>query len=257
MNQIVQLVNKFLFPAILTISGFLIILFSSPLAGKQNMLWLLGGVLIFAIGIFSILLLRDKVKGSIQKVMVFVLIPMALVTAYLAYRSIQEPIEFNREKKVRYQQVVEHLKQIRDMELAYKSEKGKYAGAIDSLKHFLIADSFTVIKAIGSVPDTLTEEEAVEMGLVSRDTLQISVFDSIVKGADLNDFFIVPFSENIEFDIAAGTVERNQVKVNVFEAKANNADIFPDIDLTNFEIDPEEGLSVGSMSEPSTSGNWE
>lgn len=257
MNQIGQLINKFLFPAILTLSGFLIIIFSSPLAGKQNMLWLFGGILIFTIGVFTILLLLDKVKSTLQKVMVFVFIPLALITAFLAYRSIQEPIEFNREKKVRYGDVVEHLKQIRDIELAYKSEKGKYAGAIDSLKHFLTTDSFTVVKAIGSVPDTLTEEEAVVLGLVSRDTLQISVFDSLVKGADLNEFFVIPFSENVEFDLAAGTVERNQVKVNVFEAKASNADIFPDIDLTNFEINAEEGLSVGSMTEPSTSGNWE
>ncbi|MFT4524494.1 MAG: hypothetical protein ACI85F_000639, partial [Bacteroidia bacterium] len=156
MNQIGQLITKFLFPSILTLSGFLIILFSSPLAGKQNMLWLFGGILIFTIGVFTILLLLDKIKSTLQKAMVFVLIPLALITAFLAYRSIQEPIEFNREKKVRYLQVVEHLKQIRDIELAYKSEKGKYAGKIDSLKRFLSVDSFTVIKAIGSVPDTLT-----------------------------------------------------------------------------------------------------
>jgi hypothetical protein len=257
MNQMGQLINKFLFPGILTLCGFLIILFSAPLAGKQNVLWLFGGLLIFTIGVFTTLLLLDKVKNTLQKSMVFVLIPLAFITAYMAYRSIQEPIEFNREKKVRYLDVVEHLKKIRDIELAYKSQKGSYAGAIDSLKHFLSTDSFTVIKAIGSVPDTLTEEQAVELGLVSRDTLQISVFDSIVKGADLNEFFIIPFSENAEFNLTAGTVERNQVKVNVFEAKASNADMFPDIDLTKFEIAPDAGLSVGSMTEPSTSGNWE
>lgn len=257
MKQIGQQISKFLFPSLLTLSGLLMILFSDPLAGRQNMLWLFGGVLVFTVGLFAVLLLMDKIQTTIQKVAFFLFIPLGIVTAYLSYRSIQEPIEFNREKSERYEKIVEHLKRIRDIELAYKSEKGRYTGSFDTLKHFLTTDSFTVIKAIGSVPDTLTEEEAVELGIVSRDTFLISVFDSIVKEFELEELAVIPFSENVDFDLNAGTVERNQVKVNVFEAKASNADIFPDIDLSNFEIDPNEGLSVGSMTEPSTSGNWE
>ena len=257
MKQIGQLISKFLFPALLTLSGLLMILFSDPVAGRQNMLWLLGGVLIFTVGLFAILLLMDKVQTTIQKIAFFLFIPLGIVTAYLSYRSIQGPIEFNQERNRRYAEVVEHLKKIRDIELAYKSEHGHYSKSFDTLKHFLTTDSFTVIKAVGAVPDTLTEEEAVELGLVSRDTFLISVFDSIVKGFELEKLSVIPYSEDVDFDLSAGTVERNQVKVNVFEAKASNADIFPDIDLTNFEIDPSEGLSVGSMTEPSTSGNWE
>ena len=257
MKNIGQQINKFLFPAILTLCGLSIIFYSDPIAGQQNMLWLLGGVLIFVIGLFTILLLLDMVKTLFQKIMFFLLVPLALITGYLAYRSIQEPIEFNRIKKTRYTEVVEGLKQIRELEMAYRSERGKYASSFDSIRTFLNTDSFTVVKAIGSVPDTLTEEEAVEMGLVSRDTMQISVFDSLVKDRNLEDFFIIPYSDNVQYELNAGTVERNSVNVNVFEAVAKNAYIFPGIDLTNFECDPEDGLRVGSMTEPSTSGNWE
>jgi hypothetical protein len=257
MKNIGQLIDKYIFPVILTVSGLLMILFSDAIAGRQNMLWLLGGVLIFTVGLFSILLLLDMVKSMIQKVMFFIFTPLAILTGYLAYESIQIPIEFNKEKKVRYAKVVQGLKNIRSVELAYKSKKGRYAKSFDSLRVFLETDSFTVIKAIGNVPDTLTEQEAVEMGLVSRDTFQLSVFDSIVKGFDLKTLSVIPFSENVDFDLNAGTVERNAVQVNVFEAKAENADIFPGFDLGSVECDPAKGLSVGSMSEPNTSGNWE
>lgn len=257
MNDIKELISKFLFPGILTISGFLIIIFSSALAGRQNMLWLLGGILIFTVGLFFILMLLDKLKSPVQKAMFFVFIPLAALTGYLSYRSIQNSIEFAQEKKLRHGDVIESLKKIRDVELAYKSANGNYAGSFDTLIHFLQTDSFTVIKAVGTVPDSLSEQEAVDLGIVSRDTMLVSVYDSIVKGYDVKDLRIIPHSENVEFDLNAGMVERNQVRVPVFEASAKNAFIFPGFDLMEFDCDPEDVVKVGSMSEPSTSGNWE
>ena len=257
MNNIKELIGKFLFPGLLTIAGFFIIIYSSALAGRQNMLWLLGGVLIFTVGLFFILLLLDKLKSAVQKAMFFVFIPLAAITGYLSYKSIQNSIEFAQEKKARYADVIESLKRIRDIEIAYKAANGTYAGSFDTLISFLQTDSFTVIKAIGTVPDSISEQEAVDLGIVSRDTSHVSVFDSIVKGFDVMDIKIIPHSENVEFDLSAGMIERNQISVPVFEASAKNAFIFPGFELRDFDCDPEEVVKVGSMSDPSTSGNWE
>jgi hypothetical protein len=121
---------------------------------------------------------------------------------------------------------------------------------------FVNIDSFPVIKALGTVPDTLTEQQAVDMGLVTRDTLMVSVRDSLFKsGGDINDVRFIPPGNTQEFTMESGMVEKGQVMVPVFQVVALNSYIFDGIVPEYYE--PQKDLRVGSMTEPSTSGNWE
>ena len=73
-------------------------------------------------------------------------------------------------------------------------------------------DSMPVIKAIGFVPDTLTEAKAVELGIVTRDTLLISVRDTLFpKNYSVDSLRYVPTSDGKEFDMNAGEIEKNQL----------------------------------------------
>jgi len=254
MSNIGKNIGDFIFPALLIIGGSLVLFYA--IFGGQNGFWLLGGGLILIVGLFSVLMKLGMLSSMIQKVLFVVFIPAALVTAYFAYRSIQAPIEFNQLKKKRYALVVKNLETIRDWQLAHKSVYRGYAPNFDSLFTFINTDSFPVVKALGFVPDTLTEQQAVDMGLVTRDTLLVSVRDSLFKmEGDINDIKIIPFSKNQEFVMESGIIEKGQVKVPVFEVFAQNAYIFDGIVPEYY--DPKDGLRVGSMSDPSTSGNWE
>lgn len=247
-------IGDYLIPAALILFG-LAILFSAVF-GRQNIYLLLGGGLIFLVGLFALLLKLELLNNTLQKVMFFAFIPLALITAYFAYRSIQAPIEFNIEKKKRYAKVESRLKTIRDWQLAYKAVYRKYASNFDTLTVFINTDSFPVIKALGTVPDTLTEQQAVDMGLVTRDTIMVSVRDSLFKtGGDINDVRIIPYSKNQPFAMESGIIEKGQVEVPVFLVEALNMYIFDGIEPDYY--DPQKGLRVGSMTEPSTSGNWE
>jgi hypothetical protein len=247
-------IGDFIFPAILIIGGFLVVFYS--VFGGQNVYWLFGGSLILAVGITSVLLKFGMLASPIQKVLLGLFIVLSGVTAWFAYRSIQAPIEFNQLKKKRYAEVIENLETIRDWQLAHKSVYRGYAPTFDSLFVFVNTDSFPVIKAIGTVPDTLTEQQAVELGLVRRDTVLVSVRDSLFKmEGSIEDVKVIPFSKNQEFVMESGIIEKGQVKVPVFEAFAQNAYIFDGIKPEYY--DPKEGLRVGSMTDPSTSGNWE
>ena len=247
-------IGDYIIPGILVLFG-LAVLFSA-IVGRQNGFWLLGGALIFTVGVFAILLKLELLNNKIQRVMLFVFIPLALVTAYFAYRSIQAPIEFNQVKKKRYAKVEDKLKTIRDWQLAYKAVYRHYASNFDTLTNFVNTDSFPVIRALGTVPDTLTEEQAVEMGIVIRDTSKVSVRDSLFKsGGDINEIALIPFSNNQKFAMESGVIEKGQVDVPVFLVEALNVYIFDGIEPEYYE--PSKGLRVGSMTEPSTSGNWE
>jgi hypothetical protein len=254
MNNIGKNIGDFVFPSILILAGTSITF--SAVFGGQNGYWLLGGLLILIVGVFSILMKLGKLSNAIQRILFFAFIPLALVTAYFAYRSIQAPIEFNIEKKKRYAKVEYKLKTIRDWQLAYKSVYRKYASSFDTLIVFVNTDSFPVIKALGNVPDTLTEQAAVDLGIVTRDTIMVSVRDSLFKSeGDINDIRFIPYSPKQPFKMESGIVEKGQVEVPVFEVFAQNVYIFEGIEPEYY--DPKDGLKVGSMTEPSTSGNWE
>jgi hypothetical protein len=246
--------GRLFIPVIMTVLGLAAVY--SALAGGQNVYWLFGGGLITIVGLFSVLVILDKVPAGIQKVLFFAFIPLALVTAYFSFISIDEPMKFDIEKKKRYADVIENIKVIRDWQLAYKSVNKVYAPNFDSLFQFVNTGVFTVIKAVGTVPDTLTEEEAVKLGIVTREPVIVSVRDSLYKlGGDINDVRFIPYSNKVEFTMAAGMVEKGQMQVPLFELFASNEDIFQDIEPLYYK--PEEGLKVGSLTEPSTSGNWE
>jgi hypothetical protein len=254
MKNIGKNIGDLIFPALFIIGGGLI-LFNSVFGG-QNVFWVLGGGLILTVGIFTLLLKYGKLNNMIQKVLFFTFLPLAFVTAYFSYRSIQAPIEFNQEKKKRYAKVEARLKTLRDWQLAYKSMNKNYASNFDSLIQFVNTGSFVVVKAIGTVPDSLTEQKAIELGIVSRDTIMVSVRDSLFKlGGDINDVKFIPYSQSQPFVMKAGMVEKGQVQVPVFYIQALNQYIFDGIEPEYY--DPNVGLEVGSMTEPSTSGNWE
>ena len=176
----------------------------------------------------------------------------ALVIAWLIYESIADPIRFEEEKNRRYEQVIRRLKDIRTMELAYKSVKGKYTDQCDSLIRFLREEKFMVIRKIGDAEDSAA--------VLVRDTIMVPVQDSLMKvfepGFKIDSACYIPFGDGARFRLAAGEIEKGKVTVKVFEAYAGNDIIFRDMDIKNY-LKLDQGLKVGSMTEPSTSGNWE
>jgi hypothetical protein len=191
-----------------------------------------------------------------------------IVLGYLLVESIMNPIRFNKERDARYDRTIERLIDIRTAQVAYKSQYGKYTGSFDTLIGFVQADSFKVVQAFGFVPDGYTEKQALEEGIIKRDTVRISVKDSLyVDEYPIEKLRYVPFTDNEEFKMAAGQIETgSQVKVEVFEVKVHNNTLLHGLDrqlVINFNDEREKiagyaGLRVGSLEEATNNaGNWE
>jgi hypothetical protein len=186
------------------------------------------------------------------------LLVVAIVLGWLIYESVDSKLEFQKMAESRKAVVVERLKDIRTAQLSYKAEKGEYAASFDKLINYIKTDSITYIRATGNVPDTLTELQAVEMGIVIRDTFKIAVIDTLFAvGYPVDSLQYVPFSNNETFVLEAGEVEKNKVNVKVFEAFADYKKIFTGMELSNENIKLDDGLRVGSMTDATTNGNWE
>jgi len=184
-----------------------------------------------------------------NNILKIVLAIVVLILAYFTYDTIAKPIRFQKEKKVRYAAVIKRLKDIREAETTYKSVYGTYTGSFDTLLSFLKNDSLPLIKMVGQIPDELldsiTEKQAVEMGIIVRDTAYIPVHDSILQKTNIDSLPYIPYTNGVKFKLQAGKIEVSKTMQPVFECK----DVKP--------FDPNQVLKVGSMVEVSTSGNWE
>ena len=121
---------------------------------------------------------------NIKKI-TLILIPLNIILAFYVYNSINSEIDFNRQAKERIAENVQKLKDLRTLQIAYKKEKNAYADNFNSLLNFLENDSTTIIKSEGETPDSLingeqmTDAQALELGLISRDTLFVSDKESV------------------------------------------------------------------------------
>ncbi len=211
-------------------------------------------------------------KTAIQVVLLIAIV----VLSYLLWRSINKPIEFNKDKARREAVTIQRLKDIRIAQLAYKSEYITFTGDFDTLITFLKTDSFSVVRAVGSVPDSMIEElgrkiaelQALKDGLISRDTIRLSVKDSLFRaGYAIDSLRFVPFTSGHMFEMGAGQiVTGSKVKVRVFEAKVPYDILLAGLDrqlIINYKEERETitgypGLRVGSLTEATNNaGNWE
>lgn len=202
------------------------------------------------------------------------LLIVAVVLSFLIYSSIKKPIDFEKAKKARYEVTVERLKDIRKAELAYKDVYGKFTGSWDTLINFVMNESVINVRKVGELNDSMveagiTEKKAIEMGLITRDSVRVSALEAIFgKGYDAKSLKYVPVpGEPTEFHLGATVIITGSgIGVPVFEAKAHNNVILRGLDpqliinLNDQRRTNEKypGLTVGSLTETiNNAGNWE
>lgn len=187
-----------------------------------------------------------------------------VILSYLVYESIMSPIRFNKNKDKRYAKTIERLKDIRTAELAYRSENDKFTGSFDTLIDFVKHGEFRVVRQIGSMDDSV----AVAKGLVYRDTVRISVRDSLfIPGYPVDSLRYVPFTGGKEFELGAGILETGSgLAVKVFEAKVHNdvllhglnRQLVVNLNDLRKKLERYPGLQVGSLTQATNhAGNWE
>ena len=200
------------------------------------------------------------------KQIALILIPLNIILAYFVYNSINSEVEFQQVAKVRVAENVQKLKDLRQVQIAYKKVNNTYSNNFESLIDFLENDSMAIVKAIGETPDSLTDVQALELGIISRDTAYVlakeTVFDEAYLSSrndkfplDLSSLTTVPHSDQ-NYSVDAGMVEKGKVVVQVFEISTTFGAVFTGLDAENKSFELGNLLKVGSMDEASLNGNW-
>ncbi|MDH7446691.1 hypothetical protein [Aquimarina sp. 2201CG14-23] len=189
---------------------------------------------------------------------------------YLVYNSVMGPVRFNKVKEVRYAQAIESLKDIRKAELAHKTVTGKFEKDPAKLIAFIDTAKFTLTQRRDSSFISFNKILQIDE---PRDTVVVdtlgyaSIKDSLFQGSDrYRNMMTVPVEgKDAKFDLDAGFIDKNGIRIAVFEAKVAKDILLHDLDkdllFQEKEVQSVDGvngthLSVGSMIEVNTTGNW-
>ena len=229
-------------------------------------------------------------KKSVKIIVEIALLLVSVLLAYLIVRSIMKPVEFNKQKAYRESVAIQRLKDIRTLQVAYKSENGKFLSTVDSLKAFYENGQMTIVMQVGSMDDStavahtekikkanrkITGADLYKMYLAGDKDLvfsvesKIAVKDTIFRTRE--DFCIdslktIPFSGGQPVEMTAITKQVSGVQVPLFEAKMPYRALLKGMDnqlRINLDADRRaqnkyEGLQVGSVTAPNNNaGNWE
>lgn len=250
-------VRKLIFPVVLLVIGLVAVI--NGFATYQNGAFMLGAFALLLAGGLSLIFALTTFSKTLRTVLSLVLLLLVVGLAYADYMSIKVPIEFQNEKVRRYEFVIQHLKDIRKAQLAYKATYQRYAGSADTLVDFIKNDSLMQVAQTplpGYNPDSMSRAEAIKEGLILSDTTKVPVIDSLFFSRaeveqrhhpfNADSLFVVPFTGGKgKFEMEAGMVSRSGAEVPVFEAK------------DGMPFDKRDVKRVGSLTDPKTNGNWE
>ncbi|MGB3776179.1 MAG: hypothetical protein WA951_13065 [Leeuwenhoekiella sp.] len=205
-------------------------------------------------------------KYVIQIVLWIVIIGLG----YLLFNSVYGEVQFNELKEARYQRAIDKLIDIRDSQLAYKQVTGNFAKNFDDLERFLDTAEFTITQRRDTV--VLDEERTKAFGvdmtkeMILVDTLGTkSVKDSLFGNTDRYKTMMNVPGTDAKFEMDAGSIMSNDIRIPVFEAKIAKEVLLQDQpnDYVNKEkqvvsVDGVNGayITLGSMTEVKTAGNW-
>ena len=235
-------------------------------------------IIIVAAIILTILLVWLINKFVSTKLKPVILVILWAVIGYLAYinvMSIYEPVQFVKVKNKRYAKVIESLKDLRHAQLAHRQVTGKFQKDFDKLVKFIDTAEFTITQRRDTsvVDEELTRRYGgvtTYKTIILVDTLDfVPVKDSLFKNSDRYKTMINLPEDAAEpgskFKMDAGFVERNNVKVPVFEVMVDKSIVLfdqnKDLIAQEREVVSVDGVNgpsikVGSMDEVNTNGNW-
>ncbi|MCC8172490.1 MAG: hypothetical protein LIP00_12065 [Parabacteroides sp.] len=202
------------------------------------------------------------------------LVAAAVVLAYMCYRSIMGPIEFNETKDMREELIKSRLIDIRKAQIEYKNRHKVHAANFDELIKFLKEKKLPFVIKEGVLTDEqlekgMTEAEAVKKGLITRDTFWVIAKDTIFNpNYNVDSLRFVPtVADGVQFKMdTASITSASGYTIKVFEAGVPYETYLGDLDkqqVANLidlaeKLERYPGLRVGSLTEVNNyAGNWE
>ena len=226
----------------------------------------------------------------LKTILSIVLALLCVFLVYKIYQGVMEPVRFEHDVNARKKVAIQQLKDIRDLQVAYKSVNDRFTASFDTLKQFYNTGEMVVLMQIGSKDDSLAmahtnEVKKAKKGKITDADLyklyqegdknlvfsiqnKIAVKDTLFKNRsdfNINTIEKIPFAvgeygaaavTDIEMDAIVKKV--SGVDVPLFEAKLPyksllnglNHQLIVNLIAEREDLGQYEGLQVGSITAP-------
>mgnify|MGYP001266906750 FL=1 len=203
--------------------------------------------------------MNSKVQLGIKAV----LIVACLFLTIRIYQSIMQPIKFQRIERSRLCDITEQLENIREAQLAYKSEMGSYCASIQELVGFVDTGFISIIERkdtsfmyYDKIYQKEMNKDSVMIRVLGQEKVSMQLFGEGFMAESLRHIS----GTDSSFSMDASEINKNGVDVATFEVSAPYKVIFADI-AENFPQAygkaENNSLTIGSLTEPTISGNYE
>ena len=226
----------------------------------------------------------------LKTILSIVLALLCVFLVYKIYQGVMEPVRFEHDVNARKKVAIQQLKDIRDLQVAFKSVNDRFTASFDTLKQFYNTGEMVVLMQIGSKDDSLAmahtnEVKKAKKGKITDADLyklyqegdknlvfsiqnKIAVKDTLFKNRDdfnINTIEKIPFAvgeygaaavTDIEMDAIVKKV--SGVDVPLLEAKLPyksllnglNHQLIVNLIAEREDLGQYEGLQVGSITAP-------
>ncbi|MBK7945084.1 MAG: hypothetical protein IPJ85_07185 [Flavobacteriales bacterium] len=244
-------IGGYVFPVLLIIIGGVILLLA--LISGQNLWVKLGSFLTLATGVIALLLQVGMLSRNVSMVIGALCLISSVFLGFRNYRSVAEVIEFREAKEKNDATVVQGLKDIRTAQEKYKLVNGAYTGNLGVLQDFVRNGTYPMIRAVGQTPDSLTEKDALALGIIVRDTIRVSVLDSTFRSRKATEKRVYPFDVN-GFVNSPVSGKPFLMTAGIINAGGRNAPVLLVKDPS--PLVKGDTLMFGSMEKSTMAGNW-
>ncbi len=224
--------------------------------------YLLFGLILIGLVGFMVLMERKIIPLHLPIFKYSIRTMLGIVTVFIGIRvyfTLANDIKFEEIYELREKVVRNKLMQIKQLQVEYLSVNENYSNSWDSLVNFAKNDSAQIIRYLVDKNDTAAVNNALRNKQPIKDTAYIPIDIKIFgESHDINidSISYIPFTTK-QFSLKTNTAKNaNNRDVFYIEVKAKGKVFVEMLKIYPENFDEEKFIQFGSLSEPTTEGNW-
>ncbi len=224
--------------------------------------YLLFGVILLGLVLFMVLMDKKIIPLHLPIYKYGIRVVLATITGFIGIRvyfTLANDIKFEKTYKAREKIVQKKLMQIKNLQVEYLSAKENYASSWDSLVHFAKNDSAQIIRYLVDKNDTAAVNTALRNDQPIKDTTYIPIDEKVFgekHKINIDSISYIPFTKKQFLLKTNKTKNVNNRDVFYIEVKTKKKTFVDMLKIYPENFDEENFIKFGSLTEPTTEGNW-
>ena len=127
----------------------------------------------------------------LKTILSIVLALLCVFLVYKIYQGVMEPVRFEHDVNARKKVAIQQLKDIRDLQVAFKSVNDRFTASFDTLKQFYNTGEMVVLMQIGSKDDSLAMAHTNEVKKAKKGKITDADLYKLYQEGDKNLVFSI------------------------------------------------------------------